>query len=638
MFGGTSGKNYHTYKENFSMKTNYIETQKEAIQSFLQTSQYNIPFNKLRAEHKKSFLHMLLGVQEYLKKYYHFNVDWTNESEYIIPNITDEIFRGISENSSENNHYSDHYIDGLLFIDSNGELTSSEDANIMDIIVYQSKSGKSGELKKDFITFDHGIKFLFSESLSKEKNSNLDIFVNTNYALMTNNQIMVHPLYISLDKDSSKALDQELLTNTEILNNESVSDDLTELLLDKSSINSKKVNQTEEAKLKLTSVQNYSYPGSTINAYIAFAYLKDYLSFLNWHSNKSKYYTLDEGLFLRNVRRNVGKNTALNKTIRRTFLKGPNNTAGDIWWRSNGISIVADSMENDSNGTFTFKNPSIINGQQTSRQLANAYQENPEEFEKNNPSYSPWKFMIKIFIADTSNSETSNNIDAIISGLNSQSAINKNSIDLINRTTQKIADYVSDRRRNPPYLLELHSGIYTQDEFYKVHDQKNSIITIETLIQFALSAEIVKESSGEPIPIGKIRGSKNAVVKDYNKQIFTTVTNPEFWYVFIKCIKTFESNITYTSSDKALGLQYLTFALFKLAYKSCIKSVPSEPFFENGIKNFFTFLTAKEISSLKDKLIAQMKKEKNTNNNIIINWDQYSKTNAFEEMLNKIEL
>lgn len=616
-------------------ETTYIDDQKNIIRKFLEKSQYKDAFNELHENNSKnSFIHILLGVQEYLRRYYKIQIDWNEQSEYIIPNITDETFSKISGNDKYGD-YSDEYIDGLIYIDSDGEITSGEDSNISDIIVYQSKSGsgKNNKLSDDIILLNQGIKFLL---YNEEKNESYEVFKSAIENIRDNENITVHPVYIYLDRKphNRDQVSDTLLDNTEILNNPKVDSDLDEILFDKNYVNTELVNQVEKASLKCISVQSFSYPGSMISPYISFVYLRDYINFLNFHKKEgSSNYELNEGLFLKNVRRNVGKNNPLNKKIRDTFFDGPSEQSGDIWWKSNGITIIADSMENQ-NGTLILKNPSIINGQQTSRQLFNALKKDEEKFFENNPSYSPWKFMIKIFIADTSKEEVSSNIDSIISGLNSQSAISKNSIDIINDNTKKIANYVSDVKRDKPYFLELYSGMYTRNQFYKDHKKKDSIITIETLVQYALSAELNnnKDNENEVVSIGKIRSSRNSIISKYHESIFEHQKDPKFWYNFIHAIKLFEEKLKYDEDDKISGLQYLTFALFRLAYRNFGKENKDN----KSMSLFFKEIEDGKLEDVKIKLKDAMSKETDDKGHKITNWDQYSKKEAFESMLSSI--
>jgi hypothetical protein len=109
-----------------------------------------------------------------------------------------------------------------------------------------------------------------------------------------------------------------------------------------------------------------SQPMSTVEGEIGLVRLADYYEFLREPSGE-----IAERIFDSNVR-GYWKSTPVNKRIAST-LKDP--SSSEFWLLNNGITILADKIDNAGFLQIEITDPQIVNGLQTSRQIFNYYRE-----------------------------------------------------------------------------------------------------------------------------------------------------------------------------------------------------------------------------------------------------------------------
>ena len=139
---------------------------------------------------------------------------------------------------------------------------------------------------------------------------------------------------------------------------------------------------------------------SAVDGYVVLCKLSDYNKFLRGDEDKVRH-----ELFESNVRDFQG-DTEVNAEIVKTLK---DEKAVEFWWMNNGVTILA-SRATLNGDTVTIENPQIVNGLQTSTQIARHFQTFGDEDSRN--------VMVKIVASD--NDETR---DKIIKATNSQNAV-----------------------------------------------------------------------------------------------------------------------------------------------------------------------------------------------------------------------
>lgn len=169
---------------------------------------------------------------------------------------------------------------------------------------------------------------------------------------------------------------------------------------------------------------------SATDAHVVLTPLSDYVSFI-----KDSEGQIRQDLFEFNVRDFQG-NTEVNQDIATTLQK---EKVIDFWWMNNGVTILA-SKATLNGDVITMENPQIVNGLQTSKQIAEHSDPNSDN------SHS---IMIKII-----SSEDSETRDKIIKATNSQNKIQHASLRATERVQRDIenalknVDLYYDRRKN----------------------------------------------------------------------------------------------------------------------------------------------------------------------------------------------
>lgn len=209
--------------------------------------------------------------------------------------------------------------------------------------------------------------------------------------------------------------------------------------------------------------------------YIVLADLNQYFDFITNEDEK-----LIKHIFEANVRDYQGK-TSVNKEIAETL--GKKVYEEDFWWLNNGITMLANKIDQKSTKVFEIKNPEVVNGLQTTTEIYNYFTSKKEE----NPEYhEARRVLLRIIVP---NNEASR--DAIILATNSQTSIPKailRGTDKIHREIEnylKTKDLFYDRRKN----------------FYKNEGKpKEKIVSIPFLAQCLISILLKKPNYARARP------------------------------------------------------------------------------------------------------------------------------------------
>ncbi|WP_404275359.1 AIPR family protein [Exiguobacterium undae] len=207
--------------------------------------------------------------------------------------------------------------------------------------------------------------------------------------------------------------------------------------------------------------------------YIVLANLNQYFSFITNENEK-----LIKHIFEANVRDYQGP-TTVNKEIAATLKQL--DSKEDFWWLNNGVTMLANSIDQKSTKVFEIKNPEIVNGLQTSTEIYN-YLTGIKKEERTEQR----KVLIRIIVPETEASR-----DSIILATNSQTAIPKAILRGTDSIHREIESYLKtkglfyDRRKN----------------FYKNEGKpKDKIISIPFLAQCLISIILKKPNYARARP------------------------------------------------------------------------------------------------------------------------------------------
>ena len=165
-------------------------------------------------------------------------------------------------------------------------------------------------------------------------------------------------------------------------------------------LGARKLLELARRRPKITFDLRVSKSFSAVNGHVVLSTLSDYYRFLCDGGDK-----VIAGLFESNVRDSQG-DTEVNAEIGNT-LRNENNV--EFWWMNNGVTILA-SRATLNGDTVTIENPQIVNGLQTSTQIAQYFQSSNKIDTRN--------IMVKIV-----SSENEEVRDKIIKATNSQNAV-----------------------------------------------------------------------------------------------------------------------------------------------------------------------------------------------------------------------
>ncbi len=178
---------------------------------------------------------------------------------------------------------------------------------------------------------------------------------------------------------------------------------------------------------------------------------------------------LRKSIFEANVRDYQGHN-AVNQDIQDS-LSNPNGE--EFWWLNNGITMLADEVEQMTNKELVLTEPSVVNGLQTSNEIYRYFKTHPDELEKENRCV-----LVRIVVPENEASR-----DRIILATNNQTSIPKSSL-----------------RANDPihWQIELYlkgRGLYydRRKNYYKNQGKKSTeIVSVSFLSQCMISLLLQK--------------------------------------------------------------------------------------------------------------------------------------------------
>lgn len=212
---------------------------------------------------------------------------------------------------------------------------------------------------------------------------------------------------------------------------------------------------------------------SAVNGHVVLSTLSEYNKFLRGGGDKVK-----AELFESNVRDFQG-DTEVNAEIVNT-LKTEKTV--EFWWMNNGVTILA-SRATLNGDTVTVENPQIVNGLQTSTQIARHFQSEEGDDQRN--------VMVKIVSSD--NEETR---DKIIKATNSQNAVQPATL----RATDKVQRDIEETLKS--------AGLYydRRKNFYKNEGKPaDKIISIPLMAQAVMSVILARPDTARARPSSLIK-------------------------------------------------------------------------------------------------------------------------------------
>jgi len=196
------------------------------------------------------------------------------------------------------------------------------------------------------------------------------------------------------------------------------------------------------------------------DGYLGIVSLKDYYNFIK-ENNK-----LIESIFDSNVRDWQG-NIEVNKEIRKTII---DDFGRDFWWLNNGITVIASGYKQYGK-SLHLKNIQIVNGLQTSFEVANNFKK-IEEDERS--------ILVKVII--TEDKET---IDKIIYASNNQTNVRPATL----RATESIHRRIEGFFNSNGYYYERRKNYYRNlgIETKKIFNIQNTAQAFEAICNFNIS-------------------------------------------------------------------------------------------------------------------------------------------------------
>ena len=222
---------------------------------------------------------------------------------------------------------------------------------------------------------------------------------------------------------------------------------------------------------------------SAANSLVVLTFLKDYAEFLRHSDGRAR-----TDLFESNVRDFQG-NTEVNAEIVHTLQ---NERTVDFWWMNNGVTIIA-SRAILNGDIVTIEDPQIVNGLQTSTQIAQHFPNLPDD----NRS-------VMVKIVSSTNEEAR---DKIIKATNSQNYVQPATL----RATDKVQRDIEEALKS--------AGLYydRRKNFYKNEGKPaDRIISIPLMAQAVMSLVLARPDSARarPSTLIKVNSDYSAVFSE----------------------------------------------------------------------------------------------------------------------------
>ncbi|WP_028958269.1 AIPR family protein [Sulfitobacter sp. 20_GPM-1509m] len=274
--------------------------------------------------------------------------------------------------------------------------------------------------------------------------------------------------------------------------------------------------------------------------YVVLTLLKDFNSFLRHGGD-----TVRQDLFESNVRDYQGS-TEVNSDISETLQS---TTDIDFWWLNNGVTILS-SQASQTGNAVTIENPQIVNGLQTSSQIAKFFSDGGTDDHR--------MVMVKIV-----SSEDEAVRDQIIKATNSQNTVPRASL----RATDKV-------QRDIEHALKMGGYFYDRRKnFYKNQGRPAAkIVSIPLLAQSMMTLLLGQPDNARARPSSLIK--EDAV---YNS-LFSETHPVDAYLVSADLVKRVETALkartTYTAQDRNNLRFYCVYWIMGWACKSSNLAAP----------------------------------------------------------------
>lgn len=224
---------------------------------------------------------------------------------------------------------------------------------------------------------------------------------------------------------------------------------------------------------KTTYELRFSKSLSATNGHVVLSTLSEYNKFLRGGAEKVK-----SELFESNVRDFQG-DTEVNAEISNTLK---NEKTVEFWWMNNGVTILA-SRATLNGDTVAIENPQIVNGLQTSTQIANHFKSEESEDQRS----------VMVKIVSSENEETR---DKIIKATNSQNAVQPATL----RATDKIQRDIEETLKSVGMYYDRRKNFYKNEG-----KSADKIISIPLMAQAVMSIILARPDTARARPSSLIK-------------------------------------------------------------------------------------------------------------------------------------
>lgn len=205
-----------------------------------------------------------------------------------------------------------------------------------------------------------------------------------------------------------------------------------------------------------------------------------------------------EHIFESNVRDHE-RDATVNRQIRKTLLAG-NDAPEEFWWLNNGITVVASQIILDGD-KFMLTDPLIVNGLQTSYEVANHFQQ--MKLAKDSRT-------ILLRVIETSDATT---VDDIINATNSQTKISRNSL----HATEQIHRDIEVAMKTRGLYYERRKNFYRNRKV-----SVRIIVTITEMAQILAAVVLQKPADARARPTTVVDKNYGKLFnKDYPYELYS---------------------------------------------------------------------------------------------------------------------
>ncbi|MBR5374911.1 MAG: AIPR family protein [Paludibacteraceae bacterium] len=268
------------------------------------------------------------------------------------------------------------------------------------------------------------------------------------------------------------------------------------------------------------------------NDYITLINLSNYYHFITDENGYLRY-----SIFESNVRDYQGQNS-VNSSIASTLSE--QNSEADFWWLNNGVTIIAEELRPITTKSLEIRNPSVVNGLQTSREIYNYFSRDIGRLEKEKRNV-----LVRIICPKEESSR-----DKVIFATNNQTTIPKYSLRVTDKIHFQIEGYFKSK------------GLYydRRKNYYKNRNKKRSdIIGVPFLAQCLITLVLKKPD------YARARPSTLLTDDTTYHSLYEEAPNLESYFKVAKIGKIVKSNVTLSDnlerSEKSDILFYVIYAV-----------------------------------------------------------------------------